>query len=309
MTDTPGNSRLAPSRLRESLPPGYRVLTDLDDPCVRLLLCGYSPLVAGRWRFHRHHEPFWRLYWNDAPGATIQCGDLTIPLDPSGVVLVSPNVACTTEATAMTHHLYLHFHSIALQQEMPTEVIVLPMEQPLEGIVKHLVDLIKASENGSWEISLAARAFISTVLTLARPAQRKSPRLDRRVLKVLSWIEDHFHTPVTNAELARLAGMNAHTLNQFFNQQVGHSLQTHIRIKRIEKASLMLQFSDESLEQIAEATGFCDRYHFTRVFRTIQKVTPAAYRQSCTPTHPPNAPLATPGPSLSQAHQPGSPTA
>ncbi len=265
------------------IPASHRTIATLEDPCLRLLLCGYGQLLPKQWTFSRLCEPFWRLYWNSSPGATIRCGNLTVDLDPSSVVLVSPNAACTTTNTGTMDHLYLHFHSVAFHHQTASEIAVLPMAQPLLGIGEKLVELMKMQTLCTWQISLTARSFIGMVLAQTHPDMRRSPQLDARVLKVLSYIDEHLQPNTTNAELARLARMNVSSLNQLFKEQIGHTLQVHIRIKRIEKASLMLQFSDASIEQIAEATGFCDRYHFTRVFRSVQKMTPAAYRLSNTP--------------------------
>jgi len=268
--------RASPGKIPES----HRTVATLEDPCVRLLLCGYGQLLPNQWNFSRLSEPFWRLYWNSSPGATIRCGNLTVDLDPSSVVLVSPNTACTTTNDGTVDHLYLHFQSVAFHHQSASEVAVLPMTQPLLGIGENLVKLMKMQTLCTWQISLTARSFIGMVLAQTHPDMRRSPELDARVIKVLSYIDEHLQPNTTNAELARVARMNVSSLTQLFREQVGHTLQAHIRIKRIEKASLMLQFTDASIEQIAEATGFCDRYHFTRVFRSVQKMTPAAYRLS-----------------------------
>ncbi len=41
----------------------------------------------------------------------------------------------------------------------------------------------------------------------------------------------------------------------------------------------MLSHSEISIKDVAEATGFCDRYHFSRVFKQLRGVGPAEYRQ------------------------------
>jgi AraC-like DNA-binding protein len=37
----------------------------------------------------------------------------------------------------------------------------------------------------------------------------------------------------------------------------------------------------DSIEQIAEAHGFANRFHFTRVFRAVRGTSPAAWRREC----------------------------
>ena len=54
------------------------------------------------------------------------------------------------------------------------------------------------------------------------------------------------------------------------------------RRQRVERACVLLHATGNSIEQIAEATGFCDRYHFTRVFTRLRGVSPAAFRKTLT---------------------------
>ena len=73
--------------------------------------------------------------------------------------------------------------------------------------------------------------------------------------------------------------MSKNAFMRLFKAQYGLTPHTVIQRKRIEKACIMLHFSNASIEQIAEATGFCDRFHFSRTFKHIQGIAPAAFRR------------------------------
>jgi AraC-like DNA-binding protein len=47
----------------------------------------------------------------------------------------------------------------------------------------------------------------------------------------------------------------------------------------MEKATYMLCYTCRKIEEIAEMTGFTDRYHFSRVFKHQRGKSPAAYRK------------------------------
>jgi AraC-like DNA-binding protein len=72
------------------------------------------------------------------------------------------------------------------------------------------------------------------------------------------------------------------SLNSFlilFQQETGLPPQAWFRRKRLEQACKRLHFSEVSIEEIAEASGFCDRYHFSRAFKNAYAIGPAEYRQ------------------------------
>lgn len=253
-------------------------LNSLEDPRLRLLVCGFKRILPNRWNFSKVSYPLWRLYWNSSPGASIRCGGRTIPLKPSAAVLVPPNTLLSTVNQKECGHLYLHFQAPLDGRKSLPRAVEIPMTPPLVEIARSLQGELDGAEPSVWRVSLMGRAMVEMALASADFGQDDGPRLDARIVKVLSYMDDHLAPNTTNTDLAREARMSAGALNRLFKDQTGHSLQAHLRFKRIEKAGLLLQFSELSIEQIAAETGFCDRYHFSRVFRTVQGVSPAAFR-------------------------------
>ena len=47
---------------------------------------------------------------------------------------------------------------------------------------------------------------------------------------------------------------------------------------RVRKACEMLKYSDVSVTEIAESTGFCDIFYFSRMFKKAIGVSPTNYR-------------------------------
>jgi len=48
----------------------------------------------------------------------------------------------------------------------------------------------------------------------------------------------------------------------------------------------MLHYSGRDIKAIAEDTGFCDRYHFSRIFKQLRGVSPAEFRRCGQPAVP-----------------------
>jgi transcriptional regulator GlxA family with amidase domain len=74
--------------------------------------------------------------------------------------------------------------------------------------------------------------------------------------------------------------MSVNGFVRLFQKETETSPQKWYMEKRITIASLMLSHSDKSIDVIAEATGFCDRAHFSRSFKQIKGVGPSTYRKS-----------------------------
>jgi AraC-like DNA-binding protein len=49
--------------------------------------------------------------------------------------------------------------------------------------------------------------------------------------------------------------------------------------KRIDHSCMQLHFTELKLDQVARMAGFCDRYHFSRTFKRLRGIGPAAFRK------------------------------
>lgn len=259
--------------------PFVSVLRDsFEDPRLRLLVCGYTRISPNQWNISGVSLPFWRFYWNASPGASIRCEGVTVDLGPLVAVLIPPNTLFSTVNNKRSAHLYIHFQMLAMERALAPQVVRLPMKSPLTGVREALCELLLAPEPVARRVSLVGRSLVELAVSMA-DIEEGNP-LDIRIAKVIAYMDEHLQPSTTNADLAREAGMGVSALNHLFKEQIGQSLQTFLRFKRIEKAGLRLQFSDASIDQIAEETGFCDRYHFSKVFRALQGLSPAAFRQA-----------------------------
>jgi AraC-like DNA-binding protein len=96
---------------------------------------------------------------------------------------------------------------------------------------------------------------------------------------VLAYMRDHYHTPVTNRQMARLAHMSVRTFERKFHQGFHLTPQKYLRRLRIRMASRALVYTRQSLAEVAIGCGFSDQSHFTREFRRHFGRTPREYRE------------------------------
>jgi AraC-like DNA-binding protein len=96
---------------------------------------------------------------------------------------------------------------------------------------------------------------------------------------VLLRIRDGYHGPLTNGELAALAGLSVRAFERKFLQVFHLPPQQYIRKLRVRMASRALVFTDKPLAEVAIECGFADQSHFSHEFRKHTGRTPRAYRE------------------------------
>jgi transcriptional regulator GlxA family with amidase domain len=99
------------------------------------------------------------------------------------------------------------------------------------------------------------------------------------VQPALQAIEARLEDRLTNHDLAQLCHLSEDYFIRLFRASVGQSPTQYIQSQRVRRAAQRLLFSTESIEAIAAATGFGNRFYFSRVFARHLGVAPAAYRR------------------------------
>ena len=73
--------------------------------------------------------------------------------------------------------------------------------------------------------------------------------------------------------------MSENNFIRVFKKEMGVSPQQYLQMRRIEWSRNLLINSSLSIAEIADSTGFADRYHFSKAFKQITRFSPAAYRK------------------------------
>ena len=128
-------------------------------------------------------------------------------------------------------------------------------------------------------------ALVSTLVSLARGNGLADPSKplhtgDRRLQRVLDYVEVHLDRPLRLLELARVAGISATHLSRTFRVAFDVSVHDHVQRRRVHRAKAVLLSSATPLAEVALACGFANQTHMTRVFRDVLGTTPGAVRRS-----------------------------
>jgi AraC family transcriptional regulator len=126
---------------------------------------------------------------------------------------------------------------------------------------------------------LTVESLLAEILSLAayapRPGSRYTPPWLSRVLDKLK--TEHSRR-LTLGELASEAGVHPVHLSRVFRRCVGEGISDYVHRLRVRAACEQMLSPEASLADLSFNTGFADQSHFTRSFRKITGMTPAAFR-------------------------------
>jgi AraC-like DNA-binding protein len=81
-------------------------------------------------------------------------------------------------------------------------------------------------------------------------------------------------------KVARQLGMSYESFRKAFAARRGHPPGHFQQQRRIDQACASIYRGTENFKELAERLGFCDVYHFPKVFRKFTGVPPSSYRRS-----------------------------
>lgn len=120
---------------------------------------------------------------------------------------------------------------------------------------------------------------------LAAASRAGSPGADgggsappRWLVRVRELLHERLADDVRLGDLAREAGVSPTHLARAFRRAYGARPAEYLRRARVDAAAWAIERGEESLAEIAAATGFADQSHMGRAFREAHGVSPARWR-------------------------------
>ncbi|NLI36693.1 MAG: helix-turn-helix transcriptional regulator [Bacteroidales bacterium] len=275
---------------------------------LQLLCCRYWWLL--HWEHSRLGFPFWRLYYNFQEGAHIQYNGEVFDLHPGSIYLIAPNTDYSTwlyehtipkdsyrltggSLTTMDEsrrgelskdgaigHLFIHFNLnypyILNHPGIYRFALDENSKAMIQKIRSHLLVENKVIDAATY---FAIHSLIGSSLSEMDASLWEQSPLDNRIIKIIDYIRTHLTGDLSNEALAEQVCITTNSFSRIFKEEVGMTLQNYVRQQRIDQACSLFLHSNMSIDQVANQTGFSNRYHFTRVFHEVTHTTPAKYKK------------------------------
>lgn len=237
---------------------------------------GYLPNNSN-WNFPNVLSPFWRLYYNFDPGHFIHIGEESYELQPDRLLLIPDHVLFHCIGEKPARNLWLHFSlgkRLSPNQQIPVEI--LPTDFQLQ-LMENLAEEI--SEGSASPDRIFHRSLALIHLCISHRDIDWAEPLPGQLQAVIQYISEHMAEKLPNEHLAAKAGISIETLCRLFSKYLHTSPARYVNQIRISRAGHLLEHSDLSIDQIAEATGFPNRAYFSRVFKQVSTLAPAEFRE------------------------------
>jgi AraC-like DNA-binding protein len=263
-----------------------------EDLHIRIFAARHVELPARSWNSANVQDPFWRLYINNRAGAALKLADGPYPLEPGRLYMVPAGVRFSCENIASIGHFYVHFDLIGVPRTALRALFDRPLcvpdrpalvddalalaqllcQQPMLGLAAQF--RIKALLYG------ALGAYVESLPADAIERYWRMAAAHIPVRAALREIEEHLPEQLSNRRLAQICHMSEDHFIRRFHASVGQSPARYIQEQRVLQAAQMLLFTADSIETIAAAVGFANRFYFSRVFMRYMGASPAAYRKA-----------------------------
>jgi len=226
------------------------------------------------------------------------------PLAAHDLLLIPPFVphAFNFEAAVPAEHIAVHFDfapavpsaARGLDKRRPFRVrfthgLEFPRQRRLYSghrLERMLQAVVTAHGDGAVLGPATASAQLAGVLLtlLAEPVPARPPgslvRHHARVEQVTAHMRAQLAHHLDHGVLERVSGLSPSRLQAIFREVTGYPPLDYLRRLRVEEARRLLADARLSVKEVAARTGFRDTSHFSKVFRRIDGLSPAHYREA-----------------------------
>lgn len=253
---------------------------------IRLLCCGI-PTIDRRWNYPDVYDNFWRMYIHNCDGAGVLFSGDRCPIPANRVGFVPAWVRFTCYNVRPVRNFYVHFDVLGLSDHVVRGIFNRPFALDSRADFTRITASLKGRTDDAAHLcrvkALVYRYFSELLDHLPAPQADQVARsltAQNRFAATLQYIDHHLAEPLSNDRLARLSHMSESHFAHCFRALMGQSPARFVLQRRIVAAARLLLFTADSIDSISEHTGFANRFHFSRNFKKLMGVTPAAYRKT-----------------------------
>lgn len=125
----------------------------------------------------------------------------------------------------------------------------------------------------------AMNALEATLLDCAEHLAPTGPRMDPRIQRTVTHIDEHLAATLTIPTLAKIAALSPSRFAHLFTEVTGQSPQLYIEARRMHAAGEMLRRTGFPIKQVAANVGFDSPFYFSRRFSRFMGQSPLDYRR------------------------------
>lgn len=239
------------------------------------------------WRDIDYCPSYNKLYYILDGEGWIKIGDLELYPNPGQLILMPAHVVQSYSVLEGKPFLkyWCHFRAVAgggdVFQWLDVPYCYDGLSRPeVERLFGELVNAHRSS-------TLAARLKEKSVLLhllsdmmegLPLQVQKGQSHEMERLTLIQQFVDRHLHKDLTLEEMADVAHLHPNYFSKYFKRHFGMPPLKYVSRKKMDRAKLLLKTTNQSVKEIAIATGFEDANYFSKTFRREVGYSPTEYR-------------------------------
>lgn len=175
-------------------------------------------------------------------------------------------------SAAEYYQYFTHTYSNIFHPEEPEEYV---------RLIRRLIEITEYKET-AWE--LVASKLITDLLTNCTTQKhmdfhQASESITEKLDIIRDFLDQHYKEKILLDDLANTFYISKYHLSREYKRIFGTTIFDYLTIKRITHAKELLRFTDQSIEDIASASGYPDASYFNKVFQKTEAMTGSEYRK------------------------------
>lgn len=231
--------------------------------------------------FPFHDHPQWEIHLiTGGLGALVQDGhrwDLSV----GSVTLSPPRHGHSLAIEGSLSFFYLQFDGV--KEVLPVLRRLLDRQEahgPLRADAAQMNEAARLKERLDStlpdRVASGLHGFRAWLYDLAAgPSEAEPDGIDR----ALAWLGKNLDRRLELNDLASMAGLDRFAFCRRFKARTGLPPLAYVHRSKVEAAGFLLAGTDLSLADVALRLGFCDEFHFGKVFKKWRGVPPGQWRQ------------------------------
>ncbi len=120
--------------------------------------------------------------------------------------------------------------------------------------------------------------FLSLFVYNIKHYDTENPEKLDSIDKAILFMREHINESISLSDLSKHYNYSVSRFSNLFKQKTGYAPIDYFLQMKMQKASQLLDFTNQSVKEIAFTLGFDDPYYFSKRFRTIIGLSPKKYR-------------------------------